>query len=151
MDELKLLEAAAAAADRDIAENNAALLAANDPAMQEGGPIVDDEAELRGLVELAAAMLGPMLPKTAAAAKIQAPHMAAAGAEIMRIHGWTMGGIMAKYAPYVALAVSVAPVYATARAEIAAQRAAQVPDELAARRKAKQGAQHGSSEPPAAG
>lgn len=132
MDELKLLEAEAAAADRDIAENNAALLAANDPAMQDAGPVVDDEAELRGLVELAAAMLGPVLPKTSAAAKMQAPHMAAAGAEIMRIHGWTMGGIMAKYAPYVALAVSVVPVYATARAEIAAQKAAAAQQKQAA-------------------
>lgn len=123
--ELTLIAAEAAAADRAIAESNAELLAANDPAMADAGPVVDDEAELRGLVELAAAMLGPVLPQTAAIANKQAPAMAAAGAEIMRIHGWSMGGVLAKYAPYIALVVAVAPVASTARAEVAAQKAAQ--------------------------
>ena len=130
--ELTLIAAEAAAADRAIAENNAALLAANDPEAQDAGPVVDDESELRGLVELAAAMLGPVLPKTAASAKAQAPAMAAAGAEVMRLHGWTLGGVMAKYAPYIALVVSVAPVAATARAEIAAQKAAAAQQQQAA-------------------
>lgn len=124
MNELQLLEAEAAAADRAIAENNDALLAANDPTAEEAGPVVDDETELRGLVELAAAMLGPVLPQTAAVANKQAPAMAAAGAEIMRIHGWSMGGVLAKYAPYIALVVAVAPVASTARAEVEAQKAA---------------------------
>ncbi len=124
MDELTLIAAEAAAADRAIAENNAALLAANDQTAAEAGPVVDDEAELRGLVELAAAMLGPVLPQTAAVANKQAPAMAAAGAEIMRIHGWSMGGVLAKYAPYIALIVAVAPVASTARAEVEAQKAA---------------------------
>jgi hypothetical protein len=132
MDELKLLEAEAAAADRAIAESNAELLAANDPQMQDAGPVIDDEAELRGLVELAAAMLGPVLPKTAAVAKQQAPAMAAAGAEVMRLHGWTMGGVMAKYAPYIALIVAVAPVASTARAEVAAQKEAAAQQKQAA-------------------
>lgn len=132
MDELKLLEAEAAAADRAIAESNAELLAANDPQMQDAGPVIDDEAELRGLVELAAAMLGPVLPKTAAVAKQQAPAMAAAGAEVMRLHGWTMGGVMAKYAPYIALIVAVAPIASTARAEVAAQKEAAAQQKQAA-------------------
>lgn len=125
MDELTLIAAEAAAADRAIEENNAALLAANDPAMQDAGPVVDDEKELRGLVELAAVMLKPVLPGTAEAAKLQAPEMAAAGAEVMRLHGWTLGGLTLKYAPYIALVVAVLPVVTTARAEIAAQKAAQ--------------------------
>lgn len=132
MNELQLLEAEAAAADRAIEENNAALLAANDPAMQDAGPVIDDEAELRGLVDLAAAMLGPVLPKTAAVAKQQAPAMAAAGAEVMRLHGWTIGGMMAKYAPYIALVVTALPVVTTARAEIAAQKAAAAQQKQAA-------------------
>lgn len=127
MEEIKLLEAEAAMHDRAITDANAELLAAANPE-QEQGAIIDDEAELRGLVELAAAMLGPVLPKTSAAAKQQAPHMAAAGAEIMRLHGWTMGGVMAKYAPYIALVVAVAPVAATARAEVAERKQAAAND-----------------------
>lgn len=132
MNELQLLEAEAAAADRAIAENNAALLAANDPATQDDGPVIDDETELRGLVDLAAAMLGPVLPKTAAVAKQQAPAIAAAGAEVMRLHGWTMGGMLAKYAPYIALVVAVVPVTSAARAEVAAQKAAAAQQKQAA-------------------
>lgn len=132
MNELQLLEAEAAAADRTIAENNAALLAANDPAMQDAGPVVDDEAELRGLVELAAAMLGPVLPKTAAVANRQAAAMAAAGAEVMRIHGWSMGSFWTKYAPYFALATAMLPVAVTAKAEFTAQKAAAAQQKQAA-------------------
>lgn len=124
MEDLKLLEAEALGADRAIESANAELLAAANPEQAQHGAVVDDEAELRGLVELAAAMLGPVLPKTAEVTKHQAPQMAAAGAEIMRIHGWSMGGVLAKYAPYIALVVAVAPVAATARAEMAGRKQA---------------------------
>lgn len=32
-----------------------------------------------------------------------------AGAQVMELHGLTMGGVMGKYAPYIALAAAVAP------------------------------------------
>lgn len=123
MEEIELLQAEAAAADREIAERNAKLLAANDPNYQQAQP-VDDEAELRGIIELAAGLLAPVLPKTSEITKAQAPAMAASGAEVMRLHGWTMAGALAKYMPYIGLGMSILPVVVTARAEIAAQNAA---------------------------
>lgn len=124
MEDLNLLQAEAAAADREIADSNAALLAANDPDCGQQAPVIDEAAELQGIIELAAGLLAPVLPKTAATTKAQAAMIAASGAEVMKLHGFTMGGFFLKFGPYIGLGMSVLPVVVVARGEIAAQNAA---------------------------
>lgn len=77
-------------------------------------------AELCGALQMARGMLLPLLPdhkgqRLAVVWNDQVLQQSAqAGAAIMQMHGWTLGGVMGKYGPYVMLvAVLAGPVIET--------------------------------------
>lgn len=75
--------------------------------------------ELRGVLEMVRAMVFPILGAAIDARRMEALgkvwndgvlHASAdAGARIMNLHGWTMGGAFDRYGPYVMLAVALGP------------------------------------------
>jgi hypothetical protein len=80
------------------------------------------EEELRGALELVRGMLFPLLATVTPEAKLiqlgQVWHdgvllaSAKAGAQVMALHGWTMGGVgdlFGRYGPYVSLALALVP------------------------------------------
>lgn len=65
----------------------------------------DDEGEIRGVLELAGAMLGTVYPVTGQTITAKAPAMAAAAVPVMQKYGWSAGGIFAKFGPEIGMAV----------------------------------------------
>lgn len=59
-------------------------------------------------VKLIESKRGPRVAQDVAAVWDDATlaHIAAQGAEVMRRHGWTMGGVMEKWGPYIGLAMA---------------------------------------------
>lgn len=99
-------------------------------------------AELFGALQAVRAMVLPMLSVVVEAPRIAALEAvwndrvleasAGAGAVIMARHGWTLGGVMGEYAPYVLLVAALAPpVIQTRRILAAPAEAAGVPEKVA--------------------
>ncbi len=63
------------------------------PEMQiEAAPVMDDETELRGMLEIGGAVLGVGYPKAGAALSAHAPTLAGAVVPVMQKYGWTLQG-----------------------------------------------------------
>lgn len=64
-----------------------------EPEMQaEAMPAMDDETELRGMLEIGGAVLGVAYPKAGAAMSRHAPTLAAAVVPVLQKYGWTLQG-----------------------------------------------------------
>ena len=74
---------------------------------------VDNAAELLGALQLARMMVAPMFAwwpdfeRTYSDATLE--RIAAGGGAVMDKHGWTTGGLMGEWGPYIALATATAP------------------------------------------
>jgi hypothetical protein len=72
-----------------------------------------DSAELFEALDLARVAVEPMFDWWPAYRPTWSDHalhrIADAGAAVMQRHGWTMGGLLNEYAPYIALALATAP------------------------------------------
>jgi hypothetical protein len=87
-------------------------------------------AELFGVLQMVRGMVIPMLGVVVEAPRLAAlesiwndgvlERSAGAGAAIMARHGWTMGGVMGEYAPYIMLVAALAPPVIQTRQVLAA-------------------------------
>lgn len=121
------LEAQAAAIEGPAA-------AAAPGALAQGAPTVDpvavaaEAAELAGALQLARLLVRPMFgwwPDFGTVwSDAQIRQIAQAGAEVCIKHGWTMGDLMAKWGPYVGLALATAPPCVATYQAIGAHKAA---------------------------
>lgn len=87
------------------------------------------EVELLGALQLVRGMVFPLLAATIDERRMGAlagvwndtvlAQSSAAGAQIMALHGWTLGGAFSKYGPYIALGAALAPPVLATRAIMA--------------------------------
>lgn len=101
------------ALERQALAIEANLAGVSDPGQAEAAPTIDNAAELLGALQLARLMVKPMFrwwpdfEATWPDATLQA--IAEGGGQVMAKHGWTMGGLMNEFGPYIALGVATVP------------------------------------------
>jgi hypothetical protein len=106
---------AAEAAALEATPTEAAQVAQQQQAQQQQAATANTANELQQTLVMVRAMVLPVLPdhqrgKLADVWSDKVLEQASkAGAEVMTLHGWTLGDVMGKYAPYIALAAALAP------------------------------------------
>ncbi|WP_137940249.1 hypothetical protein [Chitinivorax sp. B] len=87
-----------------------------------------DESDIRGLLELAGAMLTPVYPRTGQTLTGKAPAMAAAAAPVLQKYGWSASGWLGKFGPEIGMAAVWLPAGLELAKAIRADKAASQPD-----------------------
>jgi hypothetical protein len=79
----------------------------------QAAPAVDNAAELLGALEMARLMVAPMFSWWADFDRVWSDStlkgIAQGGGAVMERHGWTMGGVLGEWGPYLALIGATAP------------------------------------------
>jgi hypothetical protein len=120
----------------DSLQREADLLDTSDVREAQAGAVVavqeataSAEAELLGALQLVRGMVFPLLAASIDERRMSAlasvwndtvlAQSSAAGAQVMALHGWTLGGAFSRYGPYIALGAALAPPVLATRAIMA--------------------------------
>lgn len=106
---------AAEAAALEATPTEAAQVAQQQQLQQQQATTSNNVAELEQTLTIVRAMVFPVLPDHQREQLVKVwtdtviKQASEAGAAVMALHGWSMGDVMGKYAPYIALAAALAP------------------------------------------